>query len=78
MGIIKIGSYEPRHLSFSTVNSYRGCGTRFYLEKIAKVEQRPLLAGIGGNVLHSCSEVIDLLIFEQGFEALEPSGSTTT
>jgi len=73
MGHIKVGSYEPQHLSFSTVNSYRTCGKRFQLEKVFRLEQRPGLAALGGNAVHAASEVIDLLIFEQGFEALEES-----
>lgn len=71
MGHIKVGDYEPAHLSFSTVSGYRMCGKKFQLEKVFRLEQRPGLAALGGNAVHTASEVIDLLIFEQGFEALE-------
>lgn len=71
MGHIKVGDYEPQHLSFSTVSGYRMCGSKFYFEKVLRLEQRPGLAALGGNAVHTASEAIDLLIFEQGFEALE-------
>lgn len=72
MALIKVGSYEPKHLSFSTVNGYRGCGKRFELEKVMHLEQRPMLAGIGGNAIHSVSERIDEYILEHGFDAVAP------
>lgn len=57
---IKVGSYEPQHLSFSTVNGYRGCGKRFELQKVLRLEEKPGLAAIGGNAVHKASEDYDL------------------
>ena len=76
MGLISIDGYEPHHLSFSTVNSYRSCGKRFQLEKVFRLEQRPGLAALGGNTLHTVSEQIDHLIYEQGWEALDDLSSS--
>lgn len=72
MGFISFEGYEPKHLSHSTVDSYRMCGKKMFLQKIAQVEQRPGLAGIGGNAVHEATEVVDHLIWDQGWEALEP------
>lgn len=77
MGLINIDGYTPAHLSFSTIAAYRSCGKRFWLEKIAKVEQRPGLAALGGNALHTASERIDLMIFEQGFACLDVEHNNT-
>lgn len=57
---ISIDGYEPHHLSFSTVAGYRDCGMRMKLQKIERREQRPGLAGIGGNAVHTASELVDL------------------
>ena len=71
MSRISFEDWQPPHVSFSTIDGYRSCGKRTYLQKVARVEQRPGLAGIGGNAVHAATEQVDLLIFEQGFEALE-------
>jgi hypothetical protein len=56
---ISIQGYEPAHLSFSTVNGYRGCGKRFELQKILRLEEKPGLAAIGGNAVHTATEDYD-------------------
>lgn len=56
---ISIDGYEPAHLSFSTVAGYRDCGLRLRLQKIMRKEQRPGLAGIGGNAVHTATEWAD-------------------
>ena len=71
MGLIKVGSYEPKHLSFSTISTYRMCGKQFQLSKVMQLEQRPGLAGIGGNAVHTATEQIDALIWEHGFDVLD-------
>ena len=58
MGRISIEGYEPGHLSYSTVNSYRMCAKQFYFTKVAKVEQLPGLAAIGGNAVHNVLEAL--------------------
>lgn len=71
MGHISINGYEPKHLSYSTISTYRMCGKKFELEKVQQREQRPGIAALAGNAVHTASEVIDHLIWEGGFEALE-------
>lgn len=77
MGLISVDGYEPKHLSFSTISGYRMCGTKFYLEKIAQAEQRPGLAALAGNAIHTATEHVDMLIWEGGFEALDEPASPT-
>lgn len=71
MGQISIDGWEPPHVSFSTLNSYRMCGTKLYLEKVARKEQLPGLAAIGGNATHVATEHVDKFVLEHGFEALD-------
>jgi len=52
--------YEPAHLSFSTISSWRMCGKKFELTKVLRLEEKPGLAAIGGNVVHVCTEHYDL------------------
>ena len=65
MGHIKYQDYEPAHLSYSTVNSYRMCGRMFLFQKVMKLEQRPGLAAIAGNAVHSVTEALDREFFSQ-------------
>lgn len=60
MGRISIDGYEPAHLSYSTVNTYRMCGKQFQLAKVLRLEELPGLAAIGGNAVHVLSEKFDL------------------
>lgn len=71
MGLISIDGYEPKWLSYSTINSYRSCGKRLYFEKILRLEQIPGLAAIGGNAVHVASQIVDEFILEHGFDALD-------
>lgn len=57
---ISINGYEPGHLSFSTVSGYRMCGKKFELQKILRLEEKPGLAAIGGNAVHTATEQYDL------------------
>jgi hypothetical protein len=75
MGLISINGYEPKHLSYSTIGTYRMCAKKFELEKVQQREQRPGIAALAGNAVHTASEVIDHLIWEGGFEALEGEAS---
>lgn len=60
MSRIDISGYSPSHLSYSTVNGYRGCGKRFELSKILHLEEKPGLAALGGNAVHKATEDFDL------------------
>lgn len=71
MSFLSVDGWEPAHLSFSTLNGWRMCGKQTYLGKIAGLEQHPGFAAIGGNAVHEATEAVDLLIAEQGFEALD-------
>ena len=57
---IKIGSYEPPHLSYSTISSLRMCAKKFELTKVLRLEEKPGLAAIGGNAVHVATEAYDL------------------
>lgn len=60
MTIINIDGYEPKHLSYSTIDGYRTCPMRFRIQKVIGLEQRPGLAGMGGNAVHEATEAYDL------------------
>ena len=65
MGRVQFEDYQPAHLSYSTVNSYRMCGRMFLFQKVMKLEQLPGLAAIGGNAVHSLTEALDREQFSQ-------------
>jgi hypothetical protein len=71
MGRIEYQDYQPKHLSYSTVNSYRSCGKRLYFEKVLKLEQHPGFAAIGGNAVHHCTEVIDMAAWEASRQGID-------
>lgn len=66
MGRISVDGYEPAHLSHSTIGSYRMCAKKFQLQKILRLEEKPGLAAIGGNAVHTATERIDLAEFYVG------------
>jgi hypothetical protein len=80
MAIIDIDGYRPAHLSYSTVSGYRMCGAKFYFTKVLRLEEKPGLAAIAGNAVHTASERVDEYILEHGFEGLgvEPSAPLDT
>ena len=67
MSFVQFLDYAPPHLSYSSVDSYRSCGEKFFLQKVLRKEQRPGLAGLAGNVIHAVTEEIDRHIFDHGF-----------
>ena len=56
---ISIGGYEPKHLSWSTYDSYSSCGERQRLQKVLMLEQRPNWGSVGGTGVHDSVEVIE-------------------
>lgn len=58
MGKIDIRGYTPKHLSYSTVDSFRSCPKKFELQKVLQLEQLPGLAAIGGSAFHACVEAL--------------------
>ena len=65
MGRVQFEDYQPAHLSYSTVNSYRMCPKQFLFVKVKKLEQLPGLAAIGGNAVHQVTEALDRERFSQ-------------
>lgn len=76
MGGISVDGYEPEHLSYSTVSSYRTCAKKFFFQKIMRLEEKPGLAAIGGNAVHQATEILDREDFLSA--QLDTSGSGTS
>lgn len=55
---------QPAHVSWSALETWLSCPTRYYLRRIAKVEERPMFAGIGGSALHKATEDIDFALID--------------
>lgn len=77
MGFISCEGWEPKHLSFSTLNSWRMCGRQTLFQKVMGLEQHPGLAALGGNAVHEATQVVDELIWEHGFEGLTETSVAT-
>lgn len=77
MVFISYEGWEPAHLSFSTLNSWRMCGRMTLFQKVMGLEQHPGLAALGGNAVHEATEAVDHIIWEHGFEGLEVSSGST-
>jgi len=76
MSIIHFQNWQPAHLSYSTISTYRMCSRKTYFEKVLLLEQRPGLAAIAGNAVHTATEAIDRQIFEQGWGVLDDDPPT--
>lgn len=59
MSRISIAGYEPKHLSWSTYDSYATCGERARLQKVLMKEQRPNWGSVGGTAVHAAIETIE-------------------
>jgi putative RecB family exonuclease len=71
--------WRPPHLSYSTVSGYRDCGMRTKLQKVLKIEQRPGIAALGGNAVHTATEWYDLSTIapeEYTWQGAEPAFKT--
>ena len=55
----------PKHMCPSQVNSLMTCGEQFRLERVVRVPQRPMWAGIGGSVVHKLTEDLDREWFDE-------------
>ena len=60
---ISIEGYEPKHVSYSALDGYVSCPKRYQLSRILQLEEKPGLASIAGNAVHSATELIDLAQF---------------
>lgn len=52
-------------MSPSQINSLLTCGEQYRLERVARVPQRPMWAGVGGSVVHKLTEDLDREWFEE-------------
>ena len=50
------------HISYSQMTNLRQCGESYRLKRIEKVEQRPSVPAVVGQVIHGGTETIDALI----------------
>jgi len=73
MSITVDGVELPPHVSWSSFESWLSCGKKFYLQKIAKAEQRPGWAAIGGSAVHAATEALDLAEWEASRQDAEIS-----
>lgn len=51
--------FVPGHFSYSSLNSYMGCGQRYWLEKIARVPEIPSWWLVAGSSVHKVTEEYD-------------------
>jgi hypothetical protein len=56
---IDIHGYRPKHLSWSTYNTYSECGERQRLQKVLMLEQHPNWGSCGGTAVHDSIELIE-------------------
>lgn len=55
----------PEHLSPSQINSLMTCGHQYWLERVARVPARPMIASVGGSTFHTITERKDLEWYER-------------
>ena len=57
---LKINGFDlPGHISYSALDTYIGCGQRYYLTRVEKVPEEPAWWFVGGNAVHTATERID-------------------
>ncbi len=60
MSNITINGYAlPAHLSHSALTTFLSCGHKYYLSRVVKVEETPAWWFVGGNAIHTASEMFD-------------------
>lgn len=52
--------------SYSRASSYVHCGEQYRLIRVEKVEEQPMVAGIGGKIIHRATETVDHDLFTTG------------
>ena len=57
-----MGEIQVAHRSYSQMTSWLRCGNAYYLERVAKVPQRPSWWFVGGKAVHSATETFDRLV----------------
>lgn len=64
--MLKINGYNvPEHTSYSSLTTWLSCGWRYYLSRIAQVEEQPATWSIGGSAVHRATEVYDLELWKR-------------
>lgn len=57
---VKINGYElPSHISYSALTTWIDCGWKYYLTRMAKVDETPAWYLVGGNAVHEATEQYD-------------------
>lgn len=63
--MLKVNGYEvPEHTSYSSITTWLSCGYRYYLSRIAQVEEPPSTWSIGGTAVHSATEEYDRIMWK--------------
>lgn len=64
--MLKINGYDvPEHTSYSSLTTWLSCGYRYYLSRIAKVEEQPATWTLGGSAVHRATENYDLQLWKR-------------
>lgn len=56
--------YNPKHLSYSAIDSYLRCGKAFELERVVGVPRSSAWYFVGGSTVHEVTEEYDRLFFQ--------------
>ena len=63
--MLKINGYDvPEHTSYSSLTTWLSCGYRYYLSRIAKVDEEPATWTLGGSAVHRATETYDLMTWK--------------
>ena len=49
----------PKHISYSSLSTWQECGWRYYLTKMAGVQEKHAVWFTGGSALHKATELYD-------------------
>jgi hypothetical protein len=70
MALTVNGLELPTHISYSAMTTFLECGHKYFLTRVAKVEEHPGWWQVGGNAVHKASEVWDMAVLLGQEEAL--------
>lgn len=58
--MLTINDYQlPQHISYSSLSTYVDCGYKYFLTRMVNVDESPAWWSIGGNAVHTATEVYD-------------------
>lgn len=55
----------PTYLSYSQFSTYQDCGWKYYLTRIAKVEEEPAVWLPAGSAVHAACDAIDHALIKE-------------